>query len=361
MRLAQFGWSGYWQAQWNAEPRDGMLAARVTAQQKKLYRLAGEFGECWAEPAGKMFFEAEAGGELPATGDWVAASYRAEENRATMHEVLPRRTKFSRQAAGNRTGEQVIAANVDTVFVVTSLNQDLNARRIERYLALVWESGARPVVLLTKSDLCADTTAAQEEVERAAMGVPVHAISAARGAGIEAIRAYFGEGQTVALVGSSGAGKSTLVNYLLGAEVQRVREIREGDDRGRHATTARELFLLPDGGLILDTPGIRELQLWDAGEGLEQTFADIVELAAQCRFRDCTHASEPGCAVQAALADGSLDAARRESLQKLEREQQFQLRKMDVNARIAEQKRWKKLHQQVKDLYELRRREGREK
>jgi ribosome biogenesis GTPase len=351
MKLDTLGWSGWFEAQWREQPREGCVPARVVSQQRGLLRVAGEFGEVWAEVAGRVYFAAESASDYPAVGDWVAVERRAGEDRGTIRGVLPRRSKFSRQAAGKRTEEQIVAANVDTVFLLTSLNRDLNARRIERYLALVWESGASPVVVLSKSDLCADASARVMEVERVALGVEVHAVSAVTGAGVEALAPHLRARTTVALLGSSGVGKSTLLNRLAGRDLQFVREIREGDDRGRHATTARELFRLPGGALLIDTPGLRELQLWDAGDGLSATFAEIHALAAQCRFRDCTHAEEPGCAVREAIAAGMLDEARLESLRKLEREQDFQRRKVDVAAQQAQKQKLKEIHRQIREIY----------
>lgn len=362
MNLQALGWDGYWQAQWEQHQQMDALPARIVAQHRGLCRIAGEFGELWAETAGRMFYDAgEVAGIMPVAGDWIAASIRQDENRGTIHAILPRRTSFSRKAAGKRTEAQVLAANVDTVFLMASLNRDLNARRIERYLTLAWESGAMPVLVLSKSDLCTEVAELTREVAALAAAVPVHAVSAFSGDGLEVLAPYFADGKTVALLGSSGAGKSTLVNRLVGRDVQAVREIREGDDRGRHTTTARELFVLPQGGLILDTPGLRELQLWDAGDGLGETFAEIEALALHCRFRDCTHEAEPGCAVRAAIASGALDGQRLASMRKLEAEQQFQLRKADVNTRLAEQKRWKKIHAEQRAMYDQRRREGRDK
>ncbi len=359
MKLHELGWNARFEAQWAAEPRAGCVPARVVSQQRKFFRVAGEFGEVWAEVTGRLRHERGGAGDYPAVGDWVACEGRPGEERGAIHAVLPRHSKFSRAAAGKRTEEQVVAANVDTVFLVTSLNRDLNPRRMERYLALVLESGAAPVVVLNKSDLCEDSGALVTEMERVTLGVAVHAMSAATGDGVEALAAHLRAGVTVALLGSSGVGKSALLNRLAGRDLQAVREIRSGDDRGRHTTTARELFRLPGGALIIDTPGLRELQLWEAGEGLGATFADIQELAAQCRFRDCTHASEPGCAVRAAIADGSLDEARLESLRKLEREQEFLLRKLDVAAQQAAKQKQKELHKQIREMYKRPRGEQR--
>jgi len=361
MELQALGWGPYWEVQWKESLREGLLPARVVAQYRNLVRIAGEFGEAWGESAGKLHFAAEQGSDMPVTGDWVAVALQSGGERGTIHSVLPRKTKFSRQAAGKRTDEQIVAANADTVFLVTSLNQDMNPRRIERYLSLAWESGCSPVVVLTKADLCADAGDAIREIESVAMGVPLHAISSVSGEGLAALAPYLRAGQTTALIGSSGVGKSTLVNRLLGREAQAVLEIRASDGRGRHATTTRELFLLPQGGLVLDTPGMRELQLWDAGEGLEATFAEIAALAEACRFRDCTHAAEPGCAVQAALAAGTLDRARWDNLQKLQREREFQLRKTDVAASQENRKRWKQIHRDQQAMYDQRRKEGRDK
>ncbi len=236
----------------------------------------------------------------------------------------------------------MVAANVDVAFIVNGLDQRVSLRRVERSLALAWQSGALPVVVLTKADLAEDVVATTAEVESVAFGVPVHAISAVDGQGLEALDAHVTPGRTVAMIGPSGAGKSTLINRLLGEERMATREIRE-DGRGRHTTTHRELVPLPGGGVLIDTPGIRTVGMWDAGEGLEQAFADIEELAAQCRFSDCSHEHEPGCAVQAAIEAGTLTAARLESYEKLQAELRFQERKVDARLRSEERKRWRTL------------------
>nr|MBA3812403.1 ribosome small subunit-dependent GTPase A [Caulobacteraceae bacterium] len=257
-----------------------------------------------------------------------------------IHQVLPRRTAFTRKAAGPGGGVQVVAANVDVAFLTASLGGDPNPRRLERYLASAWQSGATPVVLLTKADLCPDLDAAVASIERLAAGAPVHALSALTRQGLEALNAYLMPGRTAVMVGSSGAGKSTLLNALLGSERMVTQAIREQDGRGRHTTSHRELILLPGGGLLLDTPGMRELGLWDSEEGLAATFEDIEALAAGCKFSDCAHGAEPGCAVRAAIAQGVLDEARLRSHQKLQRELDHLQSKENPVLRAAKRRQW---------------------
>jgi ribosome biogenesis GTPase len=319
-RLARLGWDDAWAVELKELDDPDLRPGRVAIEHRGAYVLLTDEGEQLAVPPGRLRLEAEAGAaDLPAVGDWVAFRLPEQSDRAVVEAVLPRRTKFSRKTAWNETREQVLATNVDVVFLTQALPDDVNLRRLERYLATGWESGARPVVLLTKADLADDLETVVAEVEAVAFGVPVHAVSARTGLGLDVVRSYLDGNRTAVLLGSSGVGKSTVVNALLGRDALETQETRN-DGRGRHTTTRRELHVLPGGGIVLDTPGIRELQLWDVEQGLEEAFEDVEELAAQCRFSDCGHESEPGCAVQEALANGALPHDRWESYRKLQRE-----------------------------------------
>lgn len=281
----------------------GLVAARVGRQQDRGFIVITEGGDRAAELAGRDRSLAVA------VGDWVGL------RGGLIEAVLPRRSKVSRKAAGAETLEQIVAANVDTLFLVSSLDREFNVRRIERYVTLAWESGASPVVLLNKADLCDDVDARVAEAERVAVGLPVHAVSATEQRGLDVVRAHLGDGRTVAFIGSSGVGKSALVNALLGTARQDTGPVREDDARGRHTTTMRELFVVPGGGLVIDTPGMRELQLWADAEDLGLAFPEIAEAAARCRYRDCTHAHEPSCGVR-----GTVDERRLASFLKLRAE-----------------------------------------
>jgi ribosome biogenesis GTPase len=345
--LHALGWNSFFESHWNAEPRAGLVPARVTEEHRDAYRVVGDMGEMAAEITGHLRHIAKDRSELPAVGDWVAVDVIDAEGKAVIERVLPRRTKLSRKEAGTRMAEQILVTNVDTVFLMMSLNADLNPRRIERYLGAVWESGALPVVVLSKADLCPDPSIAVSEIGAAAPGVEIHVVSATAGIGVEALGRYFGPGHTAVLLGSSGVGKSTLINCLVNAEVQKTLEVRSGDDRGRHATTYRRLFPLPTGGVLIDTPGMREFQIWESA-GLDSAFGEIGVLAESCRFRDCTHQSEPGCSVKQAIADGELEPERLSSFQKLKREMEYNDRRKDLAAQSELKKRWKRIHKAMR-------------
>ncbi|HSZ52575.1 MAG TPA: ribosome small subunit-dependent GTPase A, partial [Caulobacteraceae bacterium] len=339
----EFGWSEQLRRQFAPFAAQGLQPARVTVQQRGLFTLVADDGELLGRVAGRLAHDA-APGALPVAGDWVAIAARPAEGAATIHAVLPRRTAFVRRAADTTQGAQVVAANVDIAFLVAALNGDFNLRRLERYLAAARESGAQPVVLLTKADLVDDVESALAAARSVAGDAPALAVSAQTGEGMEALNAWLAPGLTCALLGSSGTGKSTLVNALAGRELMATGAVREDDARGRHTTTYRELVRLPCGALALDTPGMRELGLLDAGAGVASTFEDIEALATRCRFRDCRHGDEPGCAVRAALETGELDPGRWRGFDKLRRETAHFERREDPLAREAERRRWMAIH-----------------
>lgn len=326
----------------------GFVVARVLSEHRDRYQVYTATGEAQAQLSGHFRHQAVDALQLPAVGDWVVVEEHGPAAPVTIQQVLPRTSQFVRQAAGAVTQGQVVAANVDTVWLMSGLDGDFNLRRIERYLVTAWDSGARPVIVLNKADLCADLVAAIAQVAAIAIGVPIHPISAATGQGLEQLDAYLTPGQTVALIGSSGVGKSTLTNYLLGQAQQATQAVRGDDSRGRHTTSHRELWPLPSGALLIDTPGMRELHLWQAGTGLQETFSDIEALAAHCKFRDCQHDREPGCAVQAAIAQGELSRQRLQSYQKLQREQQRLAPRQAGQPPQNSKRRWKSITQKIR-------------
>ena len=344
MQLEDLGWDAFFADAFQPYEEQGLIPARVAARHHGPCELLTEHGRIGGLPAGKL-----EGLDLPVAGDWVAVRELEGEKKGIVEAILPRRTAFTRKEAWRRTVAQVVAANVDTIFLVSAFGLDLNPRRLERYLTATWDSGAKPVIVVNKSDMAADAEDELAEIAAIAFGVPLHAVSAATGEGLDELEPYLARGRTVALLGSSGVGKSTLINCLAGRELLPTADTSKGG-RGRHTTTNRELVPLPGGALLLDTPGMRELALWADESVLDSTFTDIVELAGACRFADCTHLHEPGCAVQAGIEDGSLEAERFDSYIKLQRElRALEIRK-DARLRSETRKEWRRRHRELRNV-----------
>jgi ribosome biogenesis GTPase len=342
--LAKLGWDDRFAQAFPPPGVQDVEPARVILEHQHIYRVATATDEPAAVVAGRLRHTAQQRSDYPAVGDWVAIARPAESDRVIIHAVLPRRSRFSRKVAGSETEAQVVAANIDVVFIVAGLDRDFNPRRIERYLVTAWEGGATPVVVLNKADLVADAEARVEAIHAIAPGVPVHAVSCKTGAALSALEPYLQPGRTVALLGSSGVGKSTIINRLSGFDRQRTREVRDRDSRGRHTTTNRELVVLPAGGLLIDTPGMRELQLWDVGESLHDTFDDIRQAAAGCHFRDCRHDTEPRCAVKNAVEAGVLPRERLQNFIRLQRELDQLAARQDERLTLESKRRDRLIH-----------------
>ena len=354
MSLAALGWNSGFETRFTPHRLAGLEPARIGRADRDLYQAHLERGRMRASVSGRFRHAALHPADFPTVGDWVAVDAPAGADHAVIHALLPRATCFSRKVAGETTEEQLLAANVDVALLVCGLDADFNPRRMERYLTAIWESGARPVMVLNKADECGEVEERVAETESVCLGVPVHAVSAVTGAGLDALRPYLDPGSTVALLGSSGVGKSTLVNALLGEARQATQPVRESDQRGRHTTTARELIPLPGGAVLLDTPGMRLLQLWAEGEG-SGVFPDIDAHAERCRFRDCQHRAEPGCAVREALASGDIARQRYESWVKLRREQEHFAARHDQRLRIERKARWRSIARQLRARPDKRR------
>lgn len=351
MNLTYYGWNDRLAASFREQAAAGHVPVRISLHVRNRYLALTEIGEIPAVSTGRLRYDAITPEDIPVVGDWVAATILEESvPKARIHAVLTRGSLFRRKKAGERTAAQPVAANVDIVFIAVALDNDYSLNRIERYLALSRECGASPVVLLTKSDACTDSKSKTDEVRARIPGVPVIAISSINGNGIDMLNEHLKPGITCALLGSSGVGKSTLINYLLGAEVQKTREVRFADDKGRHTTAHRQMFVLQSGALIIDTPGMRELQLWDAREGVDETFHDITEMSRECRFPDCRHVDEPGCAILAALGNGLIDPARLENYRKMTRELDYLSLRQEEGAARLERARWKGIAKQVKRM-----------
>lgn len=348
MTLHILGWNAHWAAQQDALARPDTRPARVLQQARTRPLVHDGEAEIAAILPGRAHADPDA--EWPVVGDWVAIRGGGADDLAVIEAVLPRRTAFARKVPGAVTREQVLVANLDVLFIVTGLDGDFNLRRLERFVSQAWASGATPVVLLNKADACDDVDGRQLAAELVAPGVDVLPLSARSGEGVDALAPYLAPGRTVALVGSSGVGKSTLVNRLLGYERMATGGVREDDSRGRHTTSHRELVPLPGGGLLIDTPGLREVQLWDAGDGIAHAFSEIEGLASGCRYRDCAHVHEPGCAVREAVESGGLAADRYESYLKLQREAAYLDARQEESTRQRERQQGKEMSQRIREI-----------
>ncbi|MBI2842819.1 MAG: ribosome small subunit-dependent GTPase A [Armatimonadetes bacterium] len=354
MNLTRYGWNNHLTGAFREHEAAGRVPVRISLQVKNHYLALTEIGEIAAEPTGRLRYDAVTPQDFPVVGDWAAATILEESApRAQIHAVFARKSLFCRKEAGKRVVAQPVAANVDIVLIAVALDYDYSPNRIERYLALSRECGASPVVLLTKSDACADSTSKVDDVKMRMPDLPVIAISSVDGTGMDLLHEYLQPGVTCAVLGSSGVGKSTLINRLLGADVLKTREVRLTDSKGRHTTANRQLLVLPSGALVVDTPGMRELQLWDAREGISQTFPDIAELSSECHFPDCRHADEPGCAVLTAMADGLIDPAHLENYRKMSRELDYLSLRQEEGVARLERARWKNISKQAKQMKKM--------
>lgn len=349
-RLEQLGWRDSFRDQLNEQNAD-LIPARVIRQDINRYQLLSEQGPLIAILPGRTRAESGSRGDLPAVGDWVLCSPADDADPASVviTQTLKRFSKFSRKEAGDRFDEQIVAANIDTVFLVTGLDDNFNLNRIERYLLLAWNSGAAPVIVLSKVDVAQNLEEKLEQLESVAMGTPILVISALEGRGMEQLMPYVTEGKTVALLGSSGVGKSTIINTLLGYDRFDTGGVRAGDSKGRHTTTFRELCMVASGGMLIDTPGMREIQIWSDDGEFSGGFEDIEDLAMRCRFTDCKHESEPGCAITEAIAGGQLEASRLESYQKFQREVTHFAAKQDANLKAAKQQERRRFTKQIRN------------
>ena len=346
--LKNLGWDDFFQNQ--IHPNERLIPGRILSENRTNYFVQTEFGEIIGEASGRLMFATDLKSELPKTGDWVLLDYFEDERKGIIQKVLERKTKLSRKSAGSRTEEQIFAANIDYVMIVHPIDESFNYNKLDRQLVAAYQSKAEPIVVLSKSDLCANVNELISEIKEE-HDIALIPTSTVTGDGIDDLKNLIEENKTYVLIGSSGAGKSTLINKLFGSDILKTQEVRDGDKKGKHTTTHRELILLPSGGMLIDNPGIRELQLWNADEGLENTFGEFGELEGDCKYKDCTHTHEAGCAVLEALERGEVSKQRYENYLKMRKELEYLETKQNDPTYFTKKKRWKFIHKEMKQFY----------
>lgn len=354
MNLSDIGWNSIFEDSLQPYLSMGFEAGRIAIENRDNYLILSEHGELSGQITGKLLYTSESAASLPKVGDWVAISVFPDESKAMIHDVLPRLTTFSRKIPERKTEEQVIASNLDSIFVVQSLDDDFSPNRLERYLVMIREQNIAPLVLLNKCDLVDQPEEYAEQITTLLPDIPVISLSAASGEGFEDLRSFLTDGKTFAFVGSSGVGKSTIINRLAGEELFRTQETRQDDSKGRHTTTRRELVIIPGCGLLIDTPGMREFQLWSGSSGMYDIYADILSIAENCKFNDCSHVHETDCAVLKALKTGELSVSHYENYMKLQRELAHLETKRSQKAALKEKNRWKQIHKDWKVMKKQR-------
>ncbi len=351
--LNQLGWNVYFDQHFKPFQAQGFAVGRVAIENRDNYLVLTDSQEYFAEVTGKLLFNASSSSDLPKVGDWVVVSLFESENKAIIHDVLPRLTKFSRKIAGPKTEEQILATNIDYIFVVQSCDDDFSLRRLERQQVMVYEGGAQPIIVLNKIDLCDNYEEYVSRIEKIIHNVEIVAVSAKTELGMDQLKSCLEAGRTFAFIGSSGVGKTSLINKMIGNEIFKTNEVRDKDSKGRHTTTRRELIRIPGGGLLIDTPGLREFQLWEANEGLDEVYSEIAELSEGCRFSDCTHTQEIGCAVIEAVESGVLSKDRYESYLKLSKELAYLKNKQEQKNRYNSKSRFKSISRAIKNFKKI--------